>query len=774
MLNFSNLNDIEFEYLCKDVLSRMLDTKLQRFGKGRDGGIDLTDDAYERKVIVQVKHYIKTDVNGLMASLRKEVPKVKENNPKEYYVCCSKELTPQNKSDIYDLFSDYMESTNNIISTTEINDFLEEEGNKDILRKHFKLWIESTNILTDIFSNDILIDSEVLLSDIKELAHMFVRTTAYDKAVECLDKNNVLILVGNPGVGKTITSKMLVLDYASRGYKVRYTTDGADLASLKKALGQARDDKEIILLDDCFGQAYFNMKESQESELLNLIKYVKLCPNKVLVMNSRVTIYQEASLRTPDLVRSLDKKEYKAYVIDMSNVSLIEKAKIFYNHLYFGKVPTEYREDIKLNKNYIKIVRHNNYNPRIMEFVTSNRQLVDIPPSSYADFVLKCLNEPTEIWDNEYSRRLKEVDRILLNTIYSLTNTTISIDVVKSCFEYRISKMQGIDLSINHFEQSLKRLQDSMIKIVDDKGYRKLSVANPSVNDFLRDYLERNTPEKQKIIEYSHCFLQLVRLLTDEIYEERLKGLFADTTILNFTFETEKQKREFIVSYCVENNICDVVYKPYFEKYMSAPESMFDYKGKYITFPDIYIMMLENDVGAFYQINSIIRDFSKLEDMFYMLTLEEQVIFINQIDTLFDGIERSTYIKTIEEAINEAVDWICCNVSADEYDVDVSHIIDYYCYKAEDTGHIDVDAAIEEVDRRIAEQVVDSINDILSRLSSGICDIENVLDDKCICVDGSASIVEAYLTDDYPDFYYEEYRERDFDVPEIEYIFERL
>ena len=45
MLNFSNLNDVEFEYLCKDVMSRMLDVKLHRFGRGRDGGIDLTDDA---------------------------------------------------------------------------------------------------------------------------------------------------------------------------------------------------------------------------------------------------------------------------------------------------------------------------------------------------------------------------------------------------------------------------------------------------------------------------------------------------------------------------------------------------------------------------------------------------------------------------------------------------------------------------------------------------------------------------------------------------------
>ena len=85
------------------------------------------------------------------------------------------------------------------------------------------------------------------------------------------------------------------------------------MASLKKALSQSSDVKEIILLDDCFGQAYFNMKETQENELLALIKCIKMSSNKILIMNSRVTIYQEATWRTPDLVRSLNKK-YDGYV----------------------------------------------------------------------------------------------------------------------------------------------------------------------------------------------------------------------------------------------------------------------------------------------------------------------------------------------------------------------------------------------------------------------------------------------------------------------------
>ena len=183
MLNYSNLNDVEFEYLCKDIMSRMLNVKLERFGSGRDDGIDLTDNSYRKSIIVQVKHYTKTDVRGLINALKKEIPKIKSNNPDQYYICCSKELTPDNndnKCEIFALFSDFMESTANIISLVEINDFLDLPENADILKKHFKLWIESTNILTNALTNDVFIDSEGLLSDIEDDVRMFVETSSIE------------------------------------------------------------------------------------------------------------------------------------------------------------------------------------------------------------------------------------------------------------------------------------------------------------------------------------------------------------------------------------------------------------------------------------------------------------------------------------------------------------------------------------------------------------------------------------------------------------------
>ena len=139
MFNYANLNDVEFEYLCQDIMQKKLNVELHRFARGRDGGIDLTDDAHSKNIIVQVKHYMNSSVSQLITSLEGEAKKVAQLSPKEYYVCCSKPLSPQKVDEVYQLFSAFMSSTSNIMTLNEIDDFLNEPANADILERHYKL-----------------------------------------------------------------------------------------------------------------------------------------------------------------------------------------------------------------------------------------------------------------------------------------------------------------------------------------------------------------------------------------------------------------------------------------------------------------------------------------------------------------------------------------------------------------------------------------------------------------------------------------------------------
>ncbi|MDQ7860347.1 hypothetical protein RCO48_02530 [Peribacillus frigoritolerans] len=140
------------------------------------------------------------------------------------------------------------------------------------------------------------------------------------------------MICGDPGVGKSVTSKMLTFYFVKKGYQIRYTTNG-EISDLKRSLQDNRELNEVILLDDCFGQYYLKLKQWQDSELISLMNYINLCENKILILNSRVTVLNEAQAVSRRLRDYLEDDKVKIKTINMNDITPIEKARIFYNHL---------------------------------------------------------------------------------------------------------------------------------------------------------------------------------------------------------------------------------------------------------------------------------------------------------------------------------------------------------------------------------------------------------------------------------------------------------
>ena len=86
---------------------------------------------------------------------------------------------------------------------------------------------------------------------------------------------------------------MLAAAFVKEDYIIRYTTDG-QVSNIKSVISENPDVKEVILLDDCLGQYYFNLKDGQDRELISLIKYINQYENKILILNTRVTTLNEA------------------------------------------------------------------------------------------------------------------------------------------------------------------------------------------------------------------------------------------------------------------------------------------------------------------------------------------------------------------------------------------------------------------------------------------------------------------------------------------------
>ena len=517
MFDFTNLTPQEFEILCKDIMSQKLGIPLTVSPVGPDGGVDLFYESKEKQIVVQVKHY--KDKKKLITDLKnKEIVKIQKLACKEYYICCSTLLFPKDRKEIYEFFSEHMESSSNIFSLKELDELLQHESYREIVRKNFKLWLVASNILSELHNNDIFIDCESLLSNIGHEKNFFVTTHSYFDALNYLQKNNVIMLLGDPGTGKTTLSKMLVLYLATKEYRIRFTTDVTNIAELKKATSANSDCKEVILLDDCFGQYYFAMKASQENELLTLIRYIKRHPNKKLILNSRITIYNEAIARNDDFRKSIGNKELNIYYIHMNEISPLEKARILYNHLYFYQVGNEYWHKIINDEIYMKIVKHRNYNPRLVEYICNQAKEKNVSSMNYLKFINETLDNPQEVWKNEYERRLQKEDKILLNVLFSLSNVEVEEHLLKKAFISRVRLENDLDTTNDIFNQCLVRLNNNLIKQVDKNNEKCVAVANPSINDFLSNYLRNNELECDKIIASATHINQIFRLLDEEEY----------------------------------------------------------------------------------------------------------------------------------------------------------------------------------------------------------------------------------------------------------------
>ena len=765
VFNYKNLSDVEFEYLCQDVMGRMLNLPLRRFAPGKDGGIDLFSDD-KTAVVVQVKHY--SNASDLVAALRKEIPKVNKLSPRQYYVCCSLQLTLNRIREIYSMFSDYMESDGNIVTLIEIDDFLRLPENKDILEKHYKLWLESTGVLERLFDGQLFVDCEVLMADIERDRKLFVRTSLFDKAIRCLRDSKALLIVGDPGVGKTMTSKMLALYFAAEGYQVRYSSNYSDIAALKRALSADRDGKALVLIDDCFGQAYMDLRTGQSAELLALIKYIRVAKNKLLIMNSRITIFHEVTELIPDYERAFQDKHYSVYTLDMSEMNMLDKARIFYNHVYASGIKREYFENIRTDHRYRKIIIHQNFNPRIVEFISSPARLKDVKPEEYYAFIIKNLDDPKEVWRDEYEHRIGPSDRILLLTVYSLSDYSSEISLVRQCFETWAKEAPALDPTINQFDASLRRLNGGFLRVSAKKKERQIGVINPSVNDFLRRHIASNPAEHEALLKHALTIKQFERLMSREDFNTFVRSALADGSIDQIIFNDEAAKNIFIAYHIAKLKIMNVRYIDVMWAFLRHPYPSLYIYGEGFRGYEILKMLACEPFISFYNLSSAL-DKNDLSAIFFNEDPDELANLINTLSPVFTGEKRDVFIQISSKAMADAVQDYCDDVDAADHDPDVDSAI----FMAEGEDSIDEYEAASIIEDEVREKVESDISDIINSLPPDIASVCDHLKGVDVEVSGGSELVDAYLADS-PDreHWLPGYKDGS-DMDEIDRIFDR-
>ncbi len=499
--DFHTLSPIDFENLVRDLLQHELSIRLESFKTGKDKGIDFRHSRDSgSSLIVQAKHFAGTGYKGLLSQLKVgEKPKIEQLRPERYLIATSTPLSPQNKDEIKKTLSPYIKKTEDIYGRDDLNNLLGRFP--EVERQHFKLWLSSTTVLEEVLHGRILNQTRITLEDIRDKARIYVNNQSFDKALTMLKNYNYVVIAGIPGIGKTTLAKMLVLHYLRSGY---------DFIDISYDISEAYTVPEhnrprVYLYDDFLGRTALaeKLRKNEDHRLNDFILSIRKAKSSKLILTTREYILSQAKETYEVLNSPLFEKPQ--CIVDLSQYTRPIKAQILYNHLYFSALPPEHVEAIVQQVTYLNIIDHPNYNPRIVEYMTDPMWIGNCHAAQYPALFLQNLKEPFLIWEQAFNRQLTDIARetlLVLGTFYD----EIFIDDLERATRAFWSRHRP-DLPGKEFQRALSELQGNFVSVRRNHGKDIISFHNPSIQDFVEKYFEKN-PDLTISIGETACFFE--------------------------------------------------------------------------------------------------------------------------------------------------------------------------------------------------------------------------------------------------------------------------
>jgi len=688
----------EFEKLCRDVVDiRDSPIKFTTYRRGRDGGIDFKSTNTQIKIIGQCKLYNPSNYNSFFANLKNEVKKCKRQKPSRYILCTNIKLNPSEAQEIYDLFEGYIINEEDIVDGEKLNKYLGNKEYQHLLKVYSKLLVPNLQLvehaLDEIINRKYYNKTASFLREIQKEHKLHHNTQMLKHCIDVLEKNKIIILTGNPGVGKTTTAKMIVNYFINQKVKnVLFLTD-TDFVEIEGLY----QDNQIIVVDDFWGQN-FSPEHKDGSRLRNfnrIINDFKESENRYLVLTSREYIIQDVLNHAEHETKEI--LDTDRFIVNLDGFSNEDKARIFLNHLLYYDFEKVFFSELKYSNTLEKIIEHPNYSPRHIEYFIKQFLQSD---DNHGDFYLSFRNyleKPIEYWNKNFEK-LKGTSKLTL-LILLISNDPMELSDLEKSFnatqeQARISLNENIEPLA--FNKELNILEDFYLisEKVEDTNQVFIRFQNPGIKDFLLEYLRTDGKAWIKPLLENAIFLNQLDFIFDT-EGNSIDDYMSDTPLLGkkivLTKELQKTLKTKLLTEFNSLNFSyqgdKVLYEPMFTSGDTASEakywklilldSIFDIsKDENLDIrelmiaevkkdidnykPDKWKIVNEHSMSEFPRVIELISPYTKLDVYYLIYSYWDSCTYIYDFDGLYSfkeifPVEFELFIRKNNVAVKKSI-----------------------------------------------------------------------------------------------------------------------
>ncbi|WP_311258395.1 restriction endonuclease [Microbacterium sp. WCS2018Hpa-9] len=477
MRAYESLSSYDFECLIRDLLQEEWGERLESFSPGPDGGVDVRLLTANALRTVQCKHSPSKTLSQLKSSLAREAAKLSGKKFGEYWLATTATATPASKRSTSEVFAKQGLRDERILAREDLENLLTRHPRVE--RAHVKLYVSSLAVLEGVINHALFERQRYFLDRASARARLFVTSSATRRVQETLDRYGLCIVTGPPGVGKTTLAESIGLTYAADGYEV------FDVRNASEIEGAWRPgERQIFLYDDFLGQTSLMEKLSrgEDHSLDVLARRLAESPSHRMILTTREYILTAAQ-STYSKLRKADVLETKV-VVDISAYSQFQRAHILLNHVYYSKLGKRARASLVSGSLYRAVIRHKNYNPRLIESVINAATAKGGIPaqSGFAKFMLETFENPDALWRDVFAVELTPAQRALA-VMAGTGATSIERSKAVDCAERMLRGRGRVDLPVDRDIDVLEGIFLTSTHRPD--GAIALGPKNPSIRDFL-------------------------------------------------------------------------------------------------------------------------------------------------------------------------------------------------------------------------------------------------------------------------------------------------